>query len=155
MAGVRDAAGTTAGAMAQAGAAWGQTEGGPGFREQHFGDGRGLSSEELVTVRDKLPHSGWLAPAFECPPNGESFSDVIGRVVPTIIRHTSQHTGRDIVAVAHGGSIRAALAYALELDPESALSFSLQNLSLTRLDHIETGDDSGVWRIVCVNRVFA
>ena len=146
---------TTADAIAMAGAAWRQTERDPGFREQHFGDWQGLSSEELATVREKLPHSGWLAPAFERPPNGESFSDVIGRVVPAIIRHTSQHTGRDIVAVAHGGSIRAALAYALELDPESALSFSLQNLSLTRLDHIETGDDSGVWRIVCVNRVFA
>jgi hypothetical protein len=35
------------------------------------------------------------------------------------------------------------------------LSFSLENLSLTRLDHIETADESGVWRIVCVNHVFA
>jgi len=146
---------TTAGAIAEAGASWRQTEREPEFREQHFGDWQGLSSEEFVTIRDKLPHSGWLAPAFERPPNGESFADVIGRVVPAIIRHTSQHAGADIVAVAHGGSIRAALSYALGLDPESALSFSLENLSLTRLDHIETKDDSGVWRIVCVNRILA
>ena len=146
---------TTADAIAEAGATWLQTEREPEFREQHFGDWQGLSSEEFYTSRNKLPHSGWLAPAFERPPNGESFSDVIGRVVPTIIRHTSQHAGTDIVAVAHGGSIRAALTYALRLNPESALSFSLENLSLTRLDHIETADDSGVWRVVCVNRVFA
>jgi len=146
---------TTADAIAKAGATWRQTEREPGFREQHFGDWQGLLSEDFVTIRDKLPHSGWLAPAFERPPNGESFLDVISRVVPTIIRHTSLHAGTDIVAVAHGGSNRAALAYALGLDPESALSFSLDNLSLTRLDHIETADDSGVWRIVCVNRVFA
>jgi alpha-ribazole phosphatase len=147
-------ASTTADAIAEAGAKWHQTVSEPGFREQHFGDWQGLSTEKVVTIRDKLPHSGWLAPAFERPPNGESFSDVIGRVVPKIIRHTSQNAGTDIVAVAHGGSIRAALAYALRLDPESALSFSVENLSLTRLDHIETADDSGVWRIVCVNRVF-
>ena len=46
------------------------------------------------------------------------------------------------------------LAEALGLDPETSLSFSLENLSLTRLDHIESGDDSGIWRIVCVNRTF-
>lgn len=143
----------TADALSEAGAKWTQVEREPDFREQHFGDWQGLSSEEFVTVRDSLPHSGWLAPAFERAPGGESFSDVIGRVVPAIIRQTAQHAGRDIVAVGHGGSIRAALAYALGLDAASALSFSLENLSLTRLDHIETRDDSGVWRIVCVNRV--
>ena len=40
------------------------------------------------------------------------------------------------------------------LGRKSALSFSVENLSLTRLDHIETRDDQGVWRIVCVNRVY-
>lgn len=145
---------TTAEALAAAGAAWSEMNREPAFREQHFGDWQGLTSEAFSSVRDRLPHTGWLAPAFERPPNGESFSDVVGRVVPAIIRHTAAAAGRDIVAVAHGGSIRAALGFALGLDPESALSFSLENLSLTRLDHIETRDDGGVWRIVCVNRVF-
>lgn len=147
-----------AGAVAESGtdtgAGWSEVIREPAFREQHFGDWQGLTSEAFSAVRDRLPHTGWLAPAYERPPNGESFSDVVGRVVPAIIRHTAAAAGRDIVAVAHGGSIRAALGFALGLDPESALSFSLENLSLTRLDHIETRDDGGVWRIVCVNRVF-
>ncbi|MEC7536515.1 MAG: histidine phosphatase family protein, partial [Pseudomonadota bacterium] len=62
--------------------------------------------------------------------------------------------GKDVIAVAHAGAIRAALSYALGLDLEASLSFSIENLSLTRLDHIESGDDSGIWRIVCVNRTF-
>jgi alpha-ribazole phosphatase len=144
----------TAEALSTAGCRWAEHHREPDFREQHFGEWQGLTSEAFTAVRDRLPHSGWLAPAFERPPAGESFSDVTARVVPAIIRHTSAQAGRDIVAVGHGGSIRAALGFALGVDPESALSFSLETLSLTRLDHIETRDDSGVWRIVCVNRVF-
>lgn len=145
---------TTADALNDAGPHWDEVHREPDFREQHFGDWQGLSTAEFGTIRDGLPHSGWLAPAYERPPSGESFSDVIGRVVPAIIRHTAASAGRDIIAIGHGGSIRAALSYALHLNPESALSFSLENLSLTRLDHIETQDDQGVWRVVCVNRVF-
>ena len=124
------------------------------FREQDFGDWQGLSYDEFAAVRKSLPHKGWLAPAYERPPNGESYSDVVGRVVPAIIRHTALAAGKDVIAVAHAGAIRAALSYALGLDLEASLSFSIENLSLTRLDHIESGDDSGIWRIVCVNRTF-
>ena len=145
---------TTAEALKKAGAAWSEEHQEPDFREQNFGDWQGLSHEELSAFRRELPHKGWLAPAFDRPPNGESYSDVVGRVVPAIIRHTSLSAGKDIIAVAHAGSIRAAISYALGLDPETSLSFSLENLSLTRLDHIETDDDVGIWRIICINRTF-
>ncbi len=144
----------TADALAAAGASWRQTGRDPALREQSFGDWQGLSGEEFSKIRDTLPHGGWLAPAFERAPNGESFADVVARVVPSIIRHTAAFSGGDIVAVSHGGTIRAALAFALGLDPDSALAFSLENLSLTRLDHIDTGGDGGVWRVVRVNQTF-
>ena len=144
----------TAEALKKAGAAWSEEHQEPDFREQNFGDWQGLSHEELSAFRKGLPYKGWLAPAFDRPPNGESYSDVVGRVVPAIIRHTSLSAGNDIIAVAHAGSIRAAISYALGLDPETSLSFSLENLSLTRLDHIETDDDVGIWRIICINRTF-
>ena len=73
---------------------------------------------------------------------------MVGRVVPAIIQHTALAAGKDVIAVAHAGAIRAALSYALGLDPEASLSFSIEDLSLTRLDHIESGDDSGIWRVV-------
>ena len=38
--------------------------------------------------------------------------------------------GRDIVAVAHGGSIRAAVALALGLSPPQAMAIVIDNLSL-------------------------
>jgi broad specificity phosphatase PhoE len=74
------------------------------------------------------------------------------RVQRAIHRHTATHAGRDIVAVTHGGTIRAALALALGLMPGGALGFSVDNLSLTRLDHIAGPDGAGAWRVVGVNQ---
>ncbi len=69
--------------------------------------------------------------------------------------------GRDVVAVCHGGTIRAALARALELDPERALAIATENCALTRLDHIAGPPGShapgteGVWRVALVNHIVA
>jgi alpha-ribazole phosphatase len=78
---------------------------------------------------------------------------VLARVGPALSRLSGEYAGRDIVAVAHGGSIRAALATALSLDPEAALSFSVDTWSLTRIDHIADAgrDGAAAWRIVSVN----
>jgi broad specificity phosphatase PhoE len=51
-----------------------------------------------------------------------------------------------VVIVAHGGSIRAVLSHALDLSAQQALTFSIKNLSLTRIER--HGPD---WRIVGVN----
>ncbi len=124
----------------------------PDLAEQHFGDWQGLTYEELNRQRNGRWHRFWLAPAAEVPPGGESFEQLIGRVGGALDRLHDSHGGRDIVAVAHGGTIRAALAIALGIEPERALAFTVANCSLTRLDHIE-GKDGAAWRVVCVNRL--
>ncbi len=118
--------------------------------EQDFGDWHGRSHADLE--RDGIYHKFWTAPAHHAPPGGESFAAVIERVGSAVARLTKAHAGNDIVAVAHGGTIRAALALALKLDPESALAFAIQNLSLTRIDHISAPEPGGDWRVVHVNR---
>ena len=124
----------------------------PAFREQCFGNWQGMRYDEFDSLRDKLTHRHWLSPAFERPPEGESFADVIARVVPAVIGITAAHAGRDIVAVAHGGTVRAAVALALGLDPEAVLALSVDNLSTTRLDHIDDDGEGVAWRVVTVNR---
>jgi broad specificity phosphatase PhoE len=121
----------------------------PEFAEQNFGTLQGQVRAQVFA--DNPDWRGfWLAPARATPPGGESFVDVIARVGPAIARLNSSDGGRDIVAVAHGGTIRAALAIALALEPETALAFSVDNLALTRLDHIrERGNEA--WRITSVN----
>ena len=130
----------------------------PSLAEQHFGDWQGLTVEEVERERGDAWHRFWLAPAHEVAPNGESFVQVMDRSAAAIRRLSAAHVGRDIVAVTHGGTIRAALALALGLEPERALAFSIENCSLTRIDHIagpassdHDGEDGGAWRVSQVN----
>jgi hypothetical protein len=60
--------------------------------------------------------------------------------------------GRDVIVVAHGGTIRAVLALALRLEPEAALAFTIENCSVTRIDHIEGPGMGHRWCVVTVNR---
>ena len=63
-------------------------------------------------------------------------------------RIAAERAGEDVVVVSHGGAIRAALAHAIGVTANNALHFSVQNLSLTRLERLATG-----WRVVCVNEM--
>jgi alpha-ribazole phosphatase len=125
----------------------------PALREQHFGTWQGVKRDDFAKVTGKMMHHFWIAPAFERAPEGESFTDLIARVAPTITRLCAEHAGKDIVCVAHGGTIRAALALALGLGPDKALAFRTVNCGLTRLDHIlDDNEKGGVWRVVTVNQ---
>ena len=143
----------TADAIAQAGLALPEPIKEPAFREQHFGVWQGLKRDRFYKETGAKMHRFWIAPAFERAPEGESFADLVARAVPAITRLTAEHAGRNILCVAHGGTIRAALAFALGLPPDKALALRTANCGLTQLDHIldENGDGAGVWRIVTVN----
>jgi len=121
----------------------------PALAEQHFGTWQGRVRDEVYAERHDW-RGFWLAPAHAAPPGGESFVDLIRRAQAAILRLNESHAGRDIVAVAHGGTIRAALAIALRLDPEMALAFSTDNLALTRIDHIAQREGEA-WRVGGVN----
>jgi broad specificity phosphatase PhoE len=129
----------------------------PLLAEQHFGEWQGCTYAELDQVRDGAWHRFWLAPAEVAPPGGESFAEVMSRVGEAVARLSQRHAGRDIVAVAHGGTIRAAVGVALDLAPDKALAVAVDNCSLTRLDrvagaagsHDAEGRES--WRVAQVN----
>jgi len=123
--------------------------------EQNFGDWQGLTYEEIGAY-GRGPdgdngHRFWLAPATTTPPGGESFVDVISRVAPAVARLAEAHVGRDVVIVAHGGTIRAALAQALDLAPEAALAFTIDTLSLSRIDRVDGPSPGHGWRIGAIN----
>ena len=63
-------------------------------------------------------------------------------------RLAAAHAGEQVVVVSHGGAIRAAVAHALQIGPDSALHMAIQNLSLTRLERYPDA-----WRVVCVNEL--
>jgi broad specificity phosphatase PhoE len=120
--------------------------------EQDFGQWQGLTYEELRQSREGDFHRFWHAPAHEVPPGGESFVAVVERVAGAINRLVAEHAGEDVIAVAHGGTIRSALALALGLEPEAALAFTIENCSITRIDRIDGPGMGHGWRVVTVNR---
>ena len=112
------------------------------FREQDFGAWTGRRHDDLVAELGDAYRDFWKFPASNSPPGGESFVDQIGRTVDGL---ASLPAG-DVVLVAHSGTVRAALAIALELEPDAALRFVIDPLSLTQIDRLERG-----WRVVAVN----
>jgi alpha-ribazole phosphatase len=120
--------------------------------EQHFGEWQGLANGDLHQSRAGDFHRFWHAPPHEAAPGGESFLAVIERVSRVVHQLVETHTGRDVIAVAHGGTIRAVPALALGLDPEAALGFTMENCSINRVDHLDGPGMGHAWRVVTVNR---
>ena len=125
----------------------------PGLAEQDFGSWQGQTYASLAERLGEEYHRFWFAPARERAPGGESFVELIDRVTAVIDRINRAHAGRDIIAVAHGGSIRAAIGYALGLTPEASLCFTIDNISLTRLDHFDdpASRHGHSWRVAGIN----
>lgn len=120
----------------------------PGLIEQDLGDYQGLAHAALPPLLTAPAHPFWPLSADERPPGGESMADVVRRVGAAMERLAAEHDGHEVVAVSHGGAIRAAVAHAMGVGAGPALHLSVQNLSLTRLERLPEG-----WRIGCVNEL--
>jgi alpha-ribazole phosphatase len=124
--------------------------------EQDFGDWQGLSWDQMRETDPDIYAAFWDDPTGNRPPGGESFVDLIDRTRAVVDRLTTENRGRDIVAVSHGGTIRAALSVALKLDPVQGMALKFDTLSTSILEHVEDGllrGAGGVWRVVCSNRL--
>ncbi len=120
----------------------------PGLIEQHLGDWQGLVHADLPARLAQPKHPFWPLSGTERPPGGETFAEMIFRVGPAIEALAARHQGENVVAVSHGGAIRAAVAHCLRIGADNALHLSVHNLSLTRLERHPDG-----WRVVCVNEL--
>jgi len=99
------------------------------LNEQHLGDWQGMNRAEFFATRPINVGSYWFAPIDEPSPNGESFMDLYNRVRRGIERINVEHAGKDIIAVAHGGTIKAAIGLALNDQPDRGLAFTIDNCS--------------------------
>jgi len=95
--------------------------------------------------------SHWFADINEPAPGGESFMDLYNRTKRAIEHLTIAHAGKDVVAVGHGGTIKAAVGVALGDQPEQGLAFDIDNVSVTRLDHYASVSRT-IWRLPFVNQ---
>jgi broad specificity phosphatase PhoE len=119
------------------------------FAEQHLGEWQGMNRAAFLASRPAGSH--WFAAIDEPAPGGESFMDLYNRTCGAIDRINTEQAGRDVIVVAHGGTIKAAVGLALGGQPEKGLVFDIDNCSVTRLDHIVSDGHSG-WRLPMVNQ---
>ncbi|MGJ4925859.1 histidine phosphatase family protein [Bradyrhizobium sp. HKCCYLS2038] len=119
------------------------------FAEQHLGQWQGMNRAAFLASRPA--GSNWFADIDVPAPGGESYMDLYTRVTAAIARITMAEAGRDVIAVGHGGTIKAAVGLALGGLVEKGLAFDIDNCSVTRLDHIVSGDVSS-WRLPMVNQ---
>ena len=113
------------------------------FREQDFGAWTGRRHNDLVAELGDTYRDFWKSPASNRLPGGESFVDQILRARAGLAGLPEG----DAVLVVHSGTIRAVLAIALDLEPDAALRFVIDPLSVTRIDRLENG-----WRVGGVNQ---
>jgi alpha-ribazole phosphatase len=119
------------------------------FAEQNLGRWQGMNRAAFLASRPVGSH--WFADIGEPAPGGESFMDLYNRVIGAIDRINAEQSGGDVIAVAHGGTIKAAIGLALGGHPEKGLAFDIDNCSVTRLDHFASAGQS-TWRLPMVNQ---
>ncbi len=126
----------------------------PDFAEQHFGCWQGMKWDEMQAQDPEMYKKFWTDPLRIGPPGGESFEAQMRRVRAAILRLSAHFAGRNILSFSHGGTIRAAVAAALDLTPDATMGVVIDNLSLTRLSYAPNSalrPRGGDWRIEGVN----
>lgn len=112
-----------------------------GLCEQHYGDLEGQSYGTLNRQDAELATRYYANPAEVTLPGGEPFDDFQTRVIDTFERSIQAPVdGRNILIVAHGGSLRVLIAHLLQV-PVSPVFFRLwlDNASVTRIDQLNGG----------------
>ncbi len=92
----------------------------------------------------------WTNYSDQKAPEGESFRELVNRATAKIKCMTAENIGRDLIVVAHAGTIRAALTLALNLPLNSALYMSVSNLSLTKIEAFDENNPFP-WRVEFAN----
>ncbi len=108
------------------------------LREVDFGDWEGLTFAE-IQARDPEAVAGWaaLAPEFRFP-GGDSVQDFVDRIARALLVLAADPAER-VIAVTHGGVIRAMICQALRLPVDAYLKFGIEPGTVTVLELFEEG----------------
>lgn len=100
------------------------------LREIDVGEAVGLTKEELRLNHPALFGRGWQRVHF---PGGESYAQATARMTAAVIEICTLHPRQRIVAVTHGGAIRAAVAGLTGIPIESLAGLFVANTSITSI----------------------
>lgn len=105
----------------------------PRLREFNFGAWDGLRFDEVAKRDPELSRAFWEKPGDLSAPDGESWNDVAGRVNAAVEHLIQTNPAKHIVAVAHIGVIMTQIKKVVGDDPYKAMSFEIDNFSVTDL----------------------
>jgi broad specificity phosphatase PhoE len=104
------------------------------LRELSFGEWEGRTWDD-IHVGDAARLDAWAGDWIGMrPPGGESFTDLVDRVAAWIDDVRPSAAAGDVVAVAHAGSIRAALCVAGVVPAARALEVRIDYAQVVRVD---------------------
>jgi len=108
----------------------------PAFRERKAGDFQGLSTEEVVRQRPSV----WDERASDfwnwTPPNGESFTQMLERVMAGVDRIREAHPDDTVALVGHMGTVRVLTSKLLGIPMAKTyeMDFPSTGVTILRLD---------------------
>ena len=118
------------------------------LRELHFGEWESRTPAELAETHPDLSERFWSDPGDVALPGGESWNAMSHRVHQRVNDLCAHHKDGDLIIVAHFGVILSQLQRATGMAATSVLSFRIDNLSVTRIDHLGGVD----WAVAGVNQ---
>jgi broad specificity phosphatase PhoE len=118
-----------------------------GLRELNFGDWELRTAAEIEAAEGDTIRTFWERPDLNRPPNGESWTDMTGRVGAAVDRLAADADG-DLIVVAHFGAILGQVQRALGCPVGEVLGHRIENLSVTRLAF-----DGARWQAEAINHL--
>jgi alpha-ribazole phosphatase len=116
------------------------------LRELDFGELEGRSYDEIAATLPDL-YAAWMTTPTEVRfPGGESYADLRARSLAAVERLCSSHEGRTVVAVTHGGVVRAVVSKVLGVPSERIFRIAVNPASVTVVEWLD-----GEPLVRCVN----
>ncbi|RPJ04319.1 MAG: histidine phosphatase family protein [Spirochaetaceae bacterium] len=106
-----------------------------GLRERHLGMLQGFTMEEFAKAHPKKTAQFVSGDPDFVIPEGESIRQRYDRAIRTFDRIASEHQGKRIMVVTHGGILESLLRHTLGIPLELKRSFSLINGSLNTFSY--------------------
>lgn len=112
------------------------------WREIHYGDWEGKSTQAIWQETPELMEKMWQAPLEFCAPNGESVADFSQRIAQAWDELLADFQGKRVLLICHGGVMRLLLQQLLLLSPQGMNRFAIPYAAMSRyrVDHSPVSD---------------
>jgi broad specificity phosphatase PhoE len=109
----------------------------PDLRELDFGELEGRAYDEIAASLPDL-YAAWMTRPTEVRfPGGESYYDLKARSLAAVAALRSSHDGETVVAVTHGGVVRAVLGDVLGIPDERIFRLSVEPASISMVEWLD------------------